>query len=42
LFLSAWWHQIAVHWATLAAQYVLILLPLAWLVRRHRKTEAIT
>jgi hypothetical protein len=42
LFLSAWWHQIAVQWATLTAQYVLILLPLVWLVRRHRKTEAIT
>jgi hypothetical protein len=41
-FLSAWWHQISVQWATLAAQYVLIFLPLAWLVRRHRKTEAIT
>ena len=42
LFLSAWWHQISVQWATLAAQYLLILLPLAWLVHRHRKTEAIT
>ena len=34
--------QIAVQWATLTALYVLILLPLVWLFRRHRKTEAIT
>ncbi|MEO6078971.1 MAG: hypothetical protein ABIQ86_04230 [Steroidobacteraceae bacterium] len=41
IFLSAWWHLMAVQWATLAAQYLLTLLPLAWLVHRHRKTGAI-
>lgn len=41
LFLGAWWHLIAVQWATFAAQYLLILLPLAWLVRRHRRDGAI-
>ena len=41
VFLSAWWRLITVQWATFAAQYLLILLPLAWLVRRHGKTEAI-
>ena len=41
LFLSAWWQLIAVQWATFAAQYLLILLPLVWLVGRHRKTGAI-
>ena len=41
LFLSAWWKLIAVQWATFTAQYLLTLLPLAWLVRRHCKTAAI-
>lgn len=41
LFLGAWWRLIAVQWATFAAQYLLILAPLAWLVRRHCRTGAI-
>jgi hypothetical protein len=41
LFLGAWRQLMAVQWATFVAQYLLILLPLAWLVRRHGKTEAI-
>jgi len=41
LFLGAWWQLIAAQGAKLAAQYLLILLPLAWLVRRHGKTVAI-
>lgn len=41
LFLSAWWRMITVQWATFAVQYLLILLPLAWLVRRQCKPEAI-
>jgi hypothetical protein len=41
IFLSAWWQLVAVQWAGIAAQYVLTLLPLAWLVRRHGKTRAI-
>ena len=42
IFLNAWWHMAAVQWANLAAQYLLILLPLVWVVRRHVKTQAIT
>ena len=41
LFLGAWWQLIAAQGAKLAAQYLLILLPLAWLICRHGKTEAI-
>jgi hypothetical protein len=41
LFLNAWWDLMAVQLATLAAQYLVILLPLAWLVRRHSGTKAI-
>lgn len=41
LFLSAWWQLVAVQWATFAAQYLLVLLPLAWLARRHRRAGAI-
>jgi hypothetical protein len=40
LFLPTWWRLIAVQWATFAAQYLLVLLPLAWLVRRHCRTGA--
>lgn len=39
LFLSAWWRLIAVQWTTFAVQYLLILLPLAALVRLHCKTR---
>jgi hypothetical protein len=39
LFLNAWWSLIAMQWATLASQYLLILSPLVWLVHRHRKVE---
>jgi hypothetical protein len=41
LFLGAWWQLVAVQWATFAAQYLLMLLPLAWLVRRHGKADPI-
>jgi hypothetical protein len=39
--LSAWWHLVAMQWATFVTQYLLILLPLAWLLRRHGKAGAI-
>lgn len=41
LFLGTWWRVIASQWATFTAQYLLVLLPLAWLVRRHRRAEAV-
>jgi hypothetical protein len=41
LFGSAWWQMVAVQWAGLAVQYLLTLLPLAWLVRRQGKTGTI-
>lgn len=41
LFLGAWWRLVAVQWVTFAAQYLLVLLPLAWLVHRHRRAGAI-
>jgi hypothetical protein len=40
LFSSAWRHMMAMQWGTFTAQYLLILLPLAWLVRLHRRTAA--
>jgi hypothetical protein len=40
LFLGAWREQIALHWAAFAAQYLLTLLPLAWLVRRDGRASA--
>jgi hypothetical protein len=40
LFLGAWWRAIAVQWAAFAVQYLLVLLPLAVLIRRHRGAGA--
>ena len=37
LFLYAWWKAMAAHGLALTTQYALTLLPLAWLVREHRK-----
>ena len=40
VFLGAWRHLMAVQGAAFAAQYLLTLLPLAWLLRSHSKTVA--
>lgn len=37
VFLPAWWKAMAAHGFMLMAQYALILLPLAWLLRRRSK-----
>ena len=41
LFMSAWWRLMAVQWPMFTTQYLLILFPLAALVRVRRRTEAI-
>jgi hypothetical protein len=40
-FLGAWWSVAAVQWQAFAAQYLLVVLPLASLVHRHCQTRAI-
>lgn len=40
LFLGSWWHLVAVQWATFASKYLLILLPIAVLVRRRGRMVA--
>jgi hypothetical protein len=40
-FLGAWWSLVAVQWQAFAAQYLLVVLPLASLVHRHCQARAI-